>query len=147
MFFSFLRRIGAVFLFVLVLTSSASGQSVYCTNWWMGEDGLEVTHNVTITGSPIVLGSWGAEHDTLTIWFNEEEPLIWNPKSVGTDRIGALADWVWTAKNFESESGFPAFAGRDEYGQVWLVSQYLDYTGEEWTCFAHRLDQLRVETS
>lgn len=104
--------------------------------------GHEVTVGVAITGGPIDLGDWVVEHDTLIIRFANEPPMIWDRGTVGNDRVKALADWIWTAQNFEHNlGGQPPFATRDADGRIRLVSQYLDEEGN-WACFAHMLDPL-----
>jgi hypothetical protein len=128
-------------LIILSVTSAKAQDAEYCITW-ADEQGWDVTFDVAISGDPLVMSKdFVAPHSTIEVRFDNEEVMVWNPTT--TTRLGALADWIWTAEHFAVETETPAFAGRDANGRVWLVSKTAEVgVPNTIPCFAHPLDPL-----
>jgi hypothetical protein len=138
----------AIILIMLAFAGMAKSDTLpeHCAQW-ASTKGLEVTSDVIISGEKIVRGDWVIDHDTITIRFGDNVQLVWDHDSVARDRQAALADWIWSALNFErNHGGLLPFAGKASDGRVWLISQYRGHDGQM-TCFAHPLDLLEQDVS
>ena len=137
----------------LLFTSSSAlaERAEYCLAS-VEDQGWEVTETVTISGRPMVshfyrrsdsgemvsTQEWTTDHDTISITFESEETMVWNPGTDSLNRHGALMDWIYTAERMRDDYEMPPFAARDETRQIWLYNQiFVD--GDE-GCFAHPLD-------
>lgn len=108
-----------------------------CLQWAVNDLKLEITDKLTLSGPELVHGKWTAPHDTMTIQFRNEPPMVWNPDNTFE---GGLLDFIWTAAHHEEKTGVPAFAGRNEEGYIWVISK-MDLTDipNALPCLAHPL--------
>ncbi len=131
--------LAAVLLLAIIWADQARANS-YCRDH-LAEQGLEVTAVVTITGDHMTSDTWTVDHNTISITFDNEVVMVWNPRTV--ERHLALMDWIGTAEHYQAKTGVPPFAGRNVEGRVWLISQTTEADETALPrCFAHPLDPL-----
>ncbi len=130
-----LRNLALVLALLTPTTTQA--QDMFCLQWAVSELQLQVSESFTLSGPELVYGKWRAPHDTMTIKFRNEPPMVWNPDNTFT---GGLLDFILTADNFETKTGVPAFAGRNTEGYVWVISKMAEPgTPNAIPCMAHPL--------
>ncbi len=128
--------IASFFIGVFLIAQPLHAQdNDYCINWAKNDLKLEVTPNFALSGPELVSDTWRVPHDTITIQFGQEPPMVWTSNEVF--KVG-LMDYIGTAANFEEKTGTPAFAGRNEEGFIWIISK-MGEPGEPNTipCLAH----------
>jgi hypothetical protein len=136
-----MKQLSLTVMAILLSVGSALADSNNICITFYESRGLEITENVSFSGPQIIINDWVISHDTITIQFNSEQPIIWDRAAVGEEGLPALGDWIETALTHEVRSGIPAFAARSEDGYVLLVSTMADpdnfWNGRP--CFGHSL--------
>jgi hypothetical protein len=131
-----LRKLAFVLAFVIP-TATQAQDNMFCLQWAVKDLQLQVSENFTLSGPELVYGQSRAPHNTMTIKFRNEPPMVWNPNNTFT---GGLLDFILTADNFEEETGSPAFAGRNTEGYIWVISKMAEPgTPNSIPCMAHPL--------
>ncbi len=90
----------------------------------LAQNGYTISEKVEFSGRPVSYGVWEAPHNTMTITFNGEEPLIWTYET--TSFKLRLIDLIESSLYHERETGVPAFAVKSGVGGAYLVSQTSD---------------------
>jgi hypothetical protein len=135
--------IAAIFLVLIIGTAHGQGlgPNQRCADWATANE-WQLATTVVISGDSLTRGNWTVEHNTITVQFGTEPPLVWDQTSVAPERLGALMDWIATALHYEVATHEQTLAGRTDDGQIWLISQIWYESSSEPKCLAHPLDQL-----
>ncbi|MES2749630.1 MAG: hypothetical protein V4606_04535 [Patescibacteria group bacterium] len=134
--FEMLRTLAVVTLLAGANIAQAQ-DNMFCLQWAVDDLQLEISEKFTLSGPELVDGKWSAPHDTMTIQFRNEPPMVWSPENTFK---GGLLDFIWTAAHHQEMTGSPAFAGRDEKGYTWAISKLAEPgTPNTVPCMAHPL--------